>query len=134
MCANHVYNSRKFQWNLYSAKFLNGSVLWRQGWEFFWLRFCTIYIVSYALNFFKQFLIGPLSGEVWLFRVVLRLSGTKKNFKPGKFFINIKHIWPGLLYLLIIVFQKFDPLTATGMALCVDLGPKCPNLFCLLWD
>jgi hypothetical protein len=23
-----------------------------------------------------------------------------------------------------IVFPKFDPLTATGMALCVDLGPN----------
>ncbi len=28
------------------------------------------------------------------------------------------------LYLLKIVFPKFDPLTVTGMALCVDLGPK----------
>ncbi len=31
-----------------------------------------------------------------------------------------------------IVFQKLDPLTASGMALCVDLGPKCKNLFCLV--
>ena len=29
------------------------------------------------------------------------------------------------LYFLKIVFPKFDPLTVTGMALCVDLGPKC---------
>jgi hypothetical protein len=29
-------------------------------------------------------------------------------------------------------FFKFDPLTATGMALCVDPGPKCQNLFCLV--
>ncbi len=26
-------------------------------------------------------------------------------------------------------FSKFDPLTAAGMALCVNLGPKCQNLF-----
>ncbi len=25
----------------------------------------------------------------------------------------------------ILVFPKFDPLIALGMALCVDLGPKC---------
>ncbi len=31
------------------------------------------------------------------------------------------------LYLLIITFPKVDPLTATGMALCVDIGPKCPK-------
>ncbi len=36
------------------------------------------------------------------------------------------------LYLLKIVFPKFDPLTVTGMALCVDLGPKCQILFCLV--
>jgi hypothetical protein len=34
-----------------------------------------------------------------------------------------------LLYLLIIDFPKFDPLTATGMALCVSLGQKCQILF-----
>ena len=31
----------------------------------------------------------------------------------------------------ILVFPKFDLLTAPGMALCVDLGQKCENLFCL---
>ncbi len=35
----------------------------------------------------KKNLIGPLLGEVWLFRVVLRLrGGTKSFFKPGQFF------------------------------------------------
>ncbi len=37
------------------------------------------------------------------------------------------------LYLLIIVFQKFDPWTATGMALWLNL-PECQNLFSLVWD
>jgi hypothetical protein len=32
----------------------------------------------------------------------------------------------------ILVFLKFDPLTAPGMALCVDLGPKWQNLSCLV--
>jgi hypothetical protein len=39
-----------------------------------------------------------------------------------------------LKYLLIIDFPKFDPLTAAGMALCVNLGPKCQNLCPLVSD
>jgi hypothetical protein len=35
-------------------------------------------------------------------------------------------------YELILVFPKFDPLTAPEMALCVKLGPKCQNFFCLV--
>ena len=34
------------------------------------------------------------------------------------------------LYEPILVFPKFDPLTAPGMASYVDLGPKCQK-FCL---
>jgi hypothetical protein len=42
----------------------------------------------------------------------------KKMFKIGqKSYMTPK-------YLLIIDFPKFDPLTAAGMALCVNLGPK----------
>jgi hypothetical protein len=37
-----------------------------------------------------------------------------------------------LKYLLIIDFPKFDPLTTAEMALCVNLGPKCQNLFTLV--
>ncbi len=33
--------------------------------------------------------------------------------------------------MLKLVFPKFDPLTVTGMALRVDLGPKCQNLVLL---
>jgi hypothetical protein len=33
------------------------------------------------------------------------------------------------LYEPILVFPKFDPLTASGMALSVNLGPLCQNLF-----
>jgi len=36
------------------------------------------------------------------------------------------------LYFLKLVFIKFDPLTVTGIALCVDLGPKCQNVFYLV--
>ena len=37
-----------------------------------------------------------------------------------------------LKYLLILDFPKFDPVTAAEMALCVNLGPKCQNLFPLV--
>jgi hypothetical protein len=39
-----------------------------------------------------------------------------------------------LKYLLLIDFTKFDPLTVTEMALCVNLGPKCQSLFPLVSD
>jgi hypothetical protein len=37
------------------------------------------------------------------------------------------------LYLLIIVFPKFDPLTAKGMALYRKMSKKFQNLFSLFW-
>jgi hypothetical protein len=43
-----------------------------------------------------------------------------------------KKSYMALLYLLIKVFLKFNPLTAPGMASCVNLGPKCQNLFALV--
>ncbi len=33
---------------------------------------------------------------------------------------------------LILVFPKFNPFTAPGIALCVDLEPKCKILFPLV--
>jgi hypothetical protein len=56
----------------------------------------------------------------------LKTKGNKKNFKIGQIFF-FKSLMK-TLYLLKIVFPKFDPLTATGMALCVNIGPICQNL------
>ncbi len=50
-----------------------------------------------------------------------------KNFMFFKSYMTLK-------YLLIIGFPKFDPLTASEMALCGNLGPKCQNLFPLVSD
>ncbi len=61
-------------------------------------------------------MIGPLWGELRLFRVVLRLRGMKKNVKVGQIFLFFKS-YMTLKYLLIIDFPKFDPLTAAEMAL-----------------
>ncbi len=79
----------------------------------------------------KNFWIGPLWGELRLFRVVLRLRGMKKIFELGQ-----KNIFSFInpLHEPILFFPKFDPLTASGMALCVNLGPKCQNLFPLVSD
>jgi hypothetical protein len=44
----------------------------------------------------------------------------KKIFELGQ-----KNFLFFFIYEPILVFLKFDPLTAPGMALCVDLGPKC---------
>jgi hypothetical protein len=79
-------------------------------------------------------LIGPSWGELRLFRVVLRLRGMKKKFKIGQNVFYCFKSYMTLKYLLIIDFPKFDPLTAAEMALFVNLGPKCQNLFPLVSD
>jgi hypothetical protein len=64
----------------------------------------------------------------------LKTTRNEKKFQDRpKFFIFLKS-YMNLKYLLIIDFPKFDPLTAAYMALCVNLGPKCQNLFPLVSD
>ncbi len=72
-------------------------------------------------------MIGPLWGELRLFRVVLGLRGMKKMFKIGQKNFFFFKSYMTLKYLLIIDFPKFDPLTASEMAFCGNLGPKCQN-------
>jgi hypothetical protein len=61
----------------------------------------------------------------------LKTTRNEKNFELGRKKLFI-FSFMNPLYEPILVFPKFDPLTAPGMALCVDLGPKCQNLFCLV--
>ncbi len=58
----------------------------------------------------------------------------KKKFqdRPKKILFFKSYIT--LKYLLIIDFPQFNPLTAAEMAGCVNLGPKCQNLFLLVSD
>ena len=79
-------------------------------------------------------MIGPLWGELRLFRVVLRLRGMKKIFKIGQKIFYFLKSYITLKYLLIIDFPKFDPLTAAEVAFCGNIGPKCQNLFPLVSD
>ena len=62
-----------------------------------------------------------------------RTTRNEKIFqdRPKNFFLKS---YMTLKYLLIIDFPKFDILKAAGMALCVNLGPKCQNLFPLVSD
>jgi hypothetical protein len=84
-------------------------------------------------GFVKKFLIGPLWGEVGLFRVVLRLRGIKIVFNLGPNFCFYKSYMYDPFIFPKTSFSKIrSPLTVTGMALCVDLGPKCQNLFFLV--
>ncbi len=79
----------------------------------------------------KQFSIGPFKRGGRIIPRSLNTTGNKHIFQPRpKLLFKKSYMTP--LYLLKIVFPKFDPLTVTGMALCVDLGPKCHNLFCLV--
>jgi hypothetical protein len=73
-------------------------------------------------------------GGTTLLRVVLRLRGMKKIFKTSQIFYLFLKSYMTLKYLLIIDFPKFDPLKAAWMVLCVNLGPKCQNLFPLVSD
>ncbi len=90
-------------------------------------------VMSKYIDFAKKnFLIGPVLEEVRFFCIVLGLRGMKKIFELGqkKYFFIFLFINP--LNELILIFSNFDKLTAPGMALCVNLGPKCQNLFCLV--
>ncbi len=75
--------------------------------------------------FFSVFKAGSFDGTQdfgrWLFIV-----GQQKIASAAQYMT--------LKYFLIIDFPKFDPLTATEIALCVNLGPKCQNLFSLVSD
>jgi hypothetical protein len=83
------------------------------------LRFCKTKIFDWAS-------IG--GGTIFLRN--LKTTRNEKIFELGqKFFKFFSFMNP--LYEPILVFQKFDPLTVSGMTLCVDLGPKCQKLFCL---
>ncbi len=81
-------------------------------------------------NFFDWASIG--GGTI--FPRSLKTTGNEKKFwaRSKKYFFFFSFMNP--LYEPKLVFTKFDPLTASGMALCVDLRPKCQNLFPLVWD
>jgi hypothetical protein len=58
-----------------------------------------------------------------------RTTGNKNCFqpRPKNFFFSTSYMTP--LYLLKIVFPKFDQITVSGMAFSVNLGPKYKNYF-----
>jgi hypothetical protein len=61
----------------------------------------------------------------------LKTKGNKKIQDRPNFFYIFLIIYEPFIYAK-IVFTKFNPLTATGMALCVNIGSKCQNLFSLV--
>ncbi len=72
-------------------------------------------------------MIGPLWGGATIIPRSLR-NKFQDRLKKIVFFKS--YMTPK--YMLIIDFPKFDPLTAAGTALCVNLGPKCQTLFSLV--
>ncbi len=54
----------------------------------------------------------------------------KKNFELGQTIFFFSFVNP--LNEPILVFPKFNSINASGMALSVNLGPKCQNLFPLV--
>jgi hypothetical protein len=66
--------------------------------------------------------------------IVPRSLKAEQNFFFFQDRPNKKKSYMTLLYLLITDFPKFDPLTATVMALYVNLWPKCQILFSVVSD
>ncbi len=104
-----------------------------QDWDFFLLRFWNVYyfFVSYVkiLRFYKKFFDWAIMWGGTIFLHSPRTTGIKIVFNLGlkNFFSSTSYMTP--LYFLKIVFPKFDPLTSSGMAFSVNLGPKCQHLF-----
>ncbi len=80
----------------------------------------------------KKFFDWTIVGGATIIPRSARTTRNEKNFqdRPKKIFFFKSHMT--LKYLLIIDFPKFEPVTAAEMALCVNLGPKCQNLFPLV--
>ncbi len=82
----------------------------------------------------KKFFDWTILGGTTIIPRSLRTTRNEKNFQDRpKFFFFFKS-YMTLKYFLITDFPKFDPLKATEMALCGNLGPKCQNLFPLVSD
>jgi hypothetical protein len=79
----------------------------------------------------KNFFYWTIMGGATIIPRSPRTTRNEKNFKVGPKFFFFKS-YMTLKYLLIRDFPKFDPFTAADMALCVNLGPKCQNLFPLV--
>ena len=80
----------------------------------------------------KKFFDWTIRGGATIIPRSPRTTRNEKNFqdRPKKILFLKSNMT--LKYLLIIDFPKFDPLPAAGKALCVNLGPKCQNLFPLV--
>ncbi len=64
----------------------------------------------------------------------LRTTRNEKKFQDRPKILLFFKSYMTLKFMLIIDFPKFDPLTAAGMALCVNLGPKFQTLCPLVSD
>jgi hypothetical protein len=89
-----------------------------------------------SLDFGEKIFYWTIMGEAMIVPHSLKTKRNQQIFQDRPkfifYFLNHKCVPP--FYLLIIDFPKFDPLAATGMALCVNLGPKCKILFPLVSD
>jgi hypothetical protein len=80
----------------------------------------------------KNFVDWAIIGRGTIFPRSLKTTQNEKKFRARSkhYFLFFSFMNP--LYDPILVFPKFDPLTVSGMALCVDLGPNCQILFPLV--
>jgi hypothetical protein len=80
--------------------------------------------MSKYYDFTEFFFVFVITGGVTIFQCSLKTTQNEKIFEGGQIFLIL---FMNPLYEPILVFPKFDLFTASGMALSVNLGPKCQS-------
>ncbi len=154
LCKAHMtpqnFFSKKYQYEYQKAQnlmLISNALKW--AWKIMSLKvhkieFCLASILKFVLFLYKfwqnikilhkKFSDWASIGGGTIFPRSLKTTRNEKKFELGQKCFVLFFSFMNPLCGPILVFPKFDPLTASGMALCVDLGPKCQNLFCLVSD
>ncbi len=93
------------------------------------LELCNIsmLVMHKYKDFSEKFFDWTIMGGATIIPRSLKITRNEKNFQDRQKLFLFFESYMTLKYLLVIDFPKFDLLTASEMALCGNLGPKCQN-------
>ncbi len=130
MSAGHGWS-----WKFFFANFQILGPLGCQGCEKS-QNHCTLLLSQIGLRLRNIFYLGRSGCSVYPFVTNgLRVRVIKKCFKLGKKIFLFKTIFSMTpLYLLKIVFSNIWSIICDRNGFLCDLGPKCQNLLCFVWD
>jgi hypothetical protein len=96
------------------------------------LEFCTVSLLCMLKyeGFVKHNFYWATMGGGRIIPRSLKTTGNKNCFQPKIFYLFKSYMTP--LFLVKVVFPKFDPLTVTGMTNVLLSWAKMQNLFCLV--